>query len=380
MSQDAFLLELSGAIYDAVQCRAGWPEVLGTLRDLLGAVDCAIVSIEKSSPRFGFAAAASHGVVTLPARNRNYGFMLDPRLHGGLHRAPGERFIADGRAAETDGWAQDLAALLGDGAAGPFLGLIIENDRNHFAALTVTRSAHSAAFCEGEEALLARLHQHLWRGCALERRLNRAEHERRAARTALDRLPAGVVVVDGGGQIRFCNRFAEMILAERDGLVLGNDGLKAEAPREMVALCEAIRRASTAQDGCDSVTVLSVDRPSMSRPLELLVAPLANGVSDPEATAGALIFVSDPERRPRMAADGLTHLYGFSRAEAELAAELASGKTLAQFADERARNIETARKTLKRIFAKTNTGRQAELVGRLLTGPLIFVNGGAIDD
>ncbi len=51
-----------------------------------------------------------------------------------------------------------------------------------------------------------------------------------------------------------------------------------------------------------------------------------------------------------------------------LAAGLASGLSLAEFAEETERSIETARKTLKRVFAKTDTGRQGELIQRLLTG------------
>ena len=70
-----------------------------------------------------------------------------------------------------------------------------------------------------------------------------------------------------------------------------------------------------------------------------------------------------------MVCETLQRLYGLSPAEAELAAGLASGLSLAEFAEETERSVETARKTLKRVFAKTETGRQGELIQRLLSGP-----------
>lgn len=66
-----------------------------------------------------------------------------------------------------------------------------------------------------------------------------------------------------------------------------------------------------------------------------------------------------------IAPEGLKLLFGLTRAEARLAAALASGSAL----DDVARSIgisrETARAQLKAIFAKTKTNRQAELVALL---------------
>ena len=70
-----------------------------------------------------------------------------------------------------------------------------------------------------------------------------------------------------------------------------------------------------------------------------------------------------------MAADVLSRLYGLTPCEAELAAELVAGKTLAQFASETERNIETARKTLKHIFAKTDTNPSGRVGGSVADRP-----------
>ena len=65
----------------------------------------------------------------------------------------------------------------------------------------------------------------------------------------------------------------------------------------------------------------------------------------------------------------LTRLYGLTPAEARLAAALVAGQSLVDFATEAEITANTARWTLKQVFAKTDTHRQAELVRRLLTGP-----------
>ena len=79
--------------------------------------------------------------------------------------------------------------------------------------------------------------------------------------------------------------------------------------------------------------------------------------------------MSDPECGPKPPLEALQQLYDLTPAEAELAAALARGRSLTDFALETGRRIQTVRKTAKQIFSKTETTRQAELVARLLKGP-----------
>jgi len=64
-------------------------------------------------------------------------------------------------------------------------------------------------------------------------------------------------------------------------------------------------------------------------------------------------------------------------AEARLAADLADGLTLEESAERSSTQVATARTHLKRIFAKTRTRRQSELVRLLLRGPSAVVDGSA---
>ena len=60
--------------------------------------------------------------------------------------------------------------------------------------------------------------------------------------------------------------------------------------------------------------------------------------------------------------DLLCSVYDLTAAEAELAALLCEGETLAAAADFRGVKLNTARTQLKQVFSKTRTNRQAELV------------------
>jgi DNA-binding CsgD family transcriptional regulator len=62
----------------------------------------------------------------------------------------------------------------------------------------------------------------------------------------------------------------------------------------------------------------------------------------------------------------LISLYGLTRGEASLAAKLIQGKSIEDAASELFVSPHTARTHLKRIFMKTDTHRQPELVVRML--------------
>ena len=102
--------------------------------------------------------------------------------------------------------------------------------------------------------------------------------------------------------------------------------------------------------------------------LDILVVPLAPSVAGASAAIATLYFqmpvpihAITEGRRER-----LRELFGLSATEARLALCLADGRTLAEAAGEIPITIESARTYSKRIFAKTGTARQADLVRVLL--------------
>jgi DNA-binding CsgD family transcriptional regulator len=88
----------------------------------------------------------------------------------------------------------------------------------------------------------------------------------------------------------------------------------------------------------------------------------------------ACLFITDPERSPVPAAVHVQRVFGLSAAETRVAAALLDGESLDGLADRLCISRNTARTHLRRLFAKTGTARQSDLI-RVLLGahpPLRF--------
>ena len=80
------------------------------------------------------------------------------------------------------------------------------------------------------------------------------------------------------------------------------------------------------------------------------------------------VFIFDPEEEVCLVSDIISRLYGLTLAETRLTVLLMKGKTLDDVAMDLGVAKDTVRKQLQRIFAKTNTNRQSELLRLLARG------------
>jgi DNA-binding CsgD family transcriptional regulator len=114
---------------------------------------------------------------------------------------------------------------------------------------------------------------------------------------------------------------------------------------------------------------MRLTRPSGRAALEVVVTPLRRESSSMfTSTAAAAIFVADPDTRAERPPERLRRLYGLTPMEAEVGSRLAQGMSLSEIRDALGVTIHTVRGHLKRLFAKTDTHRQAELVRVMLAG------------
>jgi len=81
----------------------------------------------------------------------------------------------------------------------------------------------------------------------------------------------------------------------------------------------------------------------------------------------ALLPISDPDRAVQLPADHLARTFGLTGAEAKLAAALATGTSLTDYAGTARITIGTARWYLKQALAKTGAHRQSELVRHVIS-------------
>jgi len=85
------------------------------------------------------------------------------------------------------------------------------------------------------------------------------------------------------------------------------------------------------------------------------------------ATAFAAVLISDPDALAAPPVTVLRRLWGLTGAEAILAREMAAGHSLHVAAEHLGVTVATARSQLARVFAKTGSDRQADLMRMLVT-------------
>jgi DNA-binding CsgD family transcriptional regulator len=187
--------------------------------------------------------------------------------------------------------------------------------------------------------------------------------ESAAVRSLLDMLPIAVAWLSPDGQVVGAN--AHMRVRRRDdpyrvsGRRVRWQDAAAQTQFDRAVRTSLRTRASTAtlivsDCGCQFIAQVGVTR--------LDSWPLAQG--DPWFVV-QITPVSPTSRIPSVTA--LKRAYGLTLAEAELARALVSQKNLARAAEARGITVETARTYLKRVFFKTNTRRQPELVLLLMS-------------
>jgi DNA-binding CsgD family transcriptional regulator len=102
------------------------------------------------------------------------------------------------------------------------------------------------------------------------------------------------------------------------------------------------------------------------RPLLVLVAPVKATHAAWQGAPTTLVLIQDPDAEPAGPSDHLAALFGFSAAECRIAEAMLGGDSLEVIADRLHLSLHTVRSHVQRLFAKTGTQRQADLLRVLL--------------
>jgi DNA-binding CsgD family transcriptional regulator len=261
----------------------------------------------------------------------------------------------------------------------------------------VQRPRERGAFAPADLQRMKSLFPHLERAVRIHRRLVRAGGLQDGMTAALDRMPLGAILTDRFGRAVWMNRPAEELVRHADGLRLRdgrieatvNNGVSAELRRLILGAAglgdnagvrAARRNNAGAANGRDLAAaaeaggLLQLPRPWPLRPLTVMVTPLAAAGRFADAALDfdlgrptALLLVSDPERAVQLPTDHLARTFGLTGAEAKLAAALAAGTSLVDYAGAACITIGTARWYLKQALAKTGAHRQSELVRHVIS-------------
>jgi DNA-binding CsgD family transcriptional regulator/PAS domain-containing protein len=253
-----------------------------------------------------------------------------------------------------------------------FLGGAVLVEGSVSSSLSLTR--RDPDFSERELEFVRELMPHLARALQWHYRVTDLECTKQAAADALERLPIGVILLDRAGRVLLANRPARAIFELQDGLSLQEDGVIAARHDESVTLRKLITSALTVRKTANHLSgggAMTLSRPSLNRPFELLVCPLGGSVVSigDEGRASVAVFVSDPNQCGVTDLRVLQELYGLTPTEARVASGLAGGLTIRDIAKTNTMTTHTARWHAKNVFAKTETSGQSALVRRLVMGP-----------
>ena len=186
----------------------------------------------------------------------------------------------------------------------------------------------------------------------------------------LDKLNIAVILTDIDARVLFMNRGAKDIVKFKTGLFVFHRALRAGTESETGKLRELIRRAAlNAEDpiGQSRYLGMAVGEGEVAGPQSIVIVGLgSNGFDERPREGHAVLFIALRGRSQRIPCDILREIFGLTPSEATLASHLIDGSGLGPAAKKSSIGTNTARTHLKKIFAKTQTGRQAELVRVLL--------------
>lgn len=229
------------------------------------------------------------------------------------------------------------------------------------AAVHVLGGRRGGAWADGAAERLQRVAPTLRRATEVYARLRRQRSTAQIDEGLLDSLDVAAFAVSADGRIQRANASARGLGERGDGVVDDAGVLRCTQPnaqRSLQAAVETILRGEAHE------AVVIAPRRTGRRPLLLFVSSL-KPAGGPGSTA-LTVLVRDPETQARRAEELLRSLFALTPAEARLALAVADGLSPADAAEQLGITVQTARTHLKRVFHKTATTRQAELVKLVL--------------
>ncbi|ART73340.1 LuxR family transcriptional regulator [Mycobacterium dioxanotrophicus] len=208
--------------------------------------------------------------------------------------------------------------------------------------------------------------RHLQQALRTQHHIDGLTHTGADLSAALDTVGNGILVIGADRRVLSLNGAAEQIVRVGDGLSLIQGHLTAASRHAEQALGLALYAALDGDaNGIRHGNSLICERPSGARSFVIHVLPL-HTLEEP-GRPRAMVVLINPAREPEPSAALLQQLFHLTRTEADIALRVSRGADPKTVAEELAVSLPTVRTHLRRVFDKTGTHRQADLVRLILT-------------
>lgn len=233
-------------------------------------------------------------------------------------------------------------------------------------------SAWLSITCKGKEftpsdtALLSKVAPHFRRALRSYAAIERERAVRRIATQALERLNFGWFGLTVQGVVVEMSDAASRLLQHGAGLRKAQNG-------RLIALDPAVdRRLSAAlrsfsQGASPQPRAINISQDPW---VDLLLVSAAGKGELAKTDVATIAYIQGDNRSPGDRHEQIAELFGLLPSEARFALLLSRGHSIAEAGDRLGLTIETARNYSKKIYAKTGTRGQADLVRFLLTSVL----------
>jgi DNA-binding CsgD family transcriptional regulator len=205
------------------------------------------------------------------------------------------------------------------------------------------------------------------------RRTSAASAALQVAQAALNKVNAGVVLIDTNGNVQFINDAARRLM-QRTGAIAHTCNRLTFAIRATSRCLEAyLQHSRAAHREGHSVAPLAIRLASTCKTpgYFVIVSPLLvePNARDPVEPLYCVVTIFERQVERVISTEVLRNLYGLSAAESGVTQRLYAGRRAEQLGGELGISLNTVRTHLKRIFQKCSVRSQAELLQLLALGP-----------
>jgi DNA-binding CsgD family transcriptional regulator len=362
---------LASRFYDA-SCGVGsWEDTLGRLAHALRSDATMFVTHRPGT------------MSALEARSHNYPneflasffageiYAHDPRMPAIASVPPGRTYfdelLYDVDEVGRDPWVRASTDTLGMSAQ---VGARLRLPEGGEASLCLLRRTRESDTLEARAAAMRRIAPRIEQALALGYLVERERETRWGLLECIAAKADAMLLLDPFFRPSFMNDAAERLLQSDDGLTLAGGTLRALRRPEDLTLRRLLVGCIEGDGGVRRGGRLLVSRRSRRKPYVLTaIAPPDREIFLTSHRLACLVHISDLAAPPVPAAADLRSVFGLSRRESELAAQLVRAPQLDIAAVRSGMAVNTARNHLQSIFSKTGAAGQAELVqllGRIL--------------
>lgn len=353
--------DLIGDIYECVLAPGQWPSVLARICQFVGGQAAwiavhypgqvrSVYEIEVGTDPEQQQRLRTHYVAASPF----IGAVRDVRVHDVISVddvVDYEAFLA-GRFyqewAGPQGWPDMIMGVLTrDGERFTWLGLCMGERAN-----------------SGHKARVGQILPHLERAIRISDLLEHRTEEAADLAALAESLATGLILLDAGHGVRGINPAAERLLREAGALSVVGGRLRIPRGAPGESLTAALAACAAGSSETAGATVF-LEGPAGG--LLVHVLPLARPRAPREAPAVAALFLTNPAAPAAAPIEAFVARFGLTASEARVLKSLLDGKSPGAIAAGQGVSIATVRTHLRRLYEKTATTGQADLV-RLIVG------------